>query len=47
MKRKEEAEYFIELALEKAKEAIKSGTMDSEVLDIFLEQKKTIEKLCT
>jgi tetratricopeptide (TPR) repeat protein len=45
MKRKEEANFFIDLAIEKAKAAIASGEMDPEALDIFLEQKKNIDKL--
>lgn len=45
MKRKEEANFFINLAIEKAKTAIASGEMDTEAMDIYLTQKAIIDKL--
>jgi len=45
MKRKEEANFFIDLAIEKAKTAIASGEMDTEAMDIYLAQKTIIDKL--
>jgi predicted Zn-dependent protease len=45
MKRKKEAKFFIDLAIEKAKTAIASGDMDTEAMDIYLTQKKIIDKM--
>lgn len=45
MKRQEEANFFIDLAIEKTKTAIASGEMDAEAMDIFLTQKTIIDKL--
>jgi len=45
MKRITEAKYFIDLAVENAKKSVQSGETDPEILDIMLDQKKTIEKL--
>jgi len=45
MKRKEEANFFIDLAIEKAKTAIASGEMDTEAMDIYQTQKTIIDKL--
>jgi predicted Zn-dependent protease len=44
-KRKKEASFFIDLAIEKAKAAIASGEMDAEAMDIYLAQKTIIDKL--
>ncbi len=44
MKRKEEANFFMNLAIEKAKTSIASGQMDAAAMEIYLTLKATIDK---
>jgi hypothetical protein len=45
MNRIEEAKYFIDLAVVKAKKAVKAGHTDQEIFELILEQQKALEKL--
>lgn len=45
IERFEEAEYFVDIAVEKAKESVKKGEADREILEMILNDKKEIQKL--
>jgi tetratricopeptide (TPR) repeat protein len=45
MDRKKEAMYFIDLAVEKAREALQAERIEQEILEMILHQKKEIEKI--
>ena len=45
MNRIAEAEYFIDLAVEKAKKSVRAGYTDPEILELMLTQQKALEEL--